>query len=217
MESQQAYNNYISNILNTRGRFNCVGYKERHHITPKCLGGDNTVDNLIDLYAEEHYIAHKLLALEQPDNKSLLSAWLMMAYPKSSTQQRNYEISPEDYAYLRKQWAYHMSVANPGLDENGHPWNYGVPMSEEQKIKVSKSKTGVLLGPNSEETKLKKSLAARKRYREHPETFGASVRNKKCITNRKIENKSYGSTTIKRFKYVIDNLVWGYKDENKIY
>ena len=52
------YKDYISNILNTRGRFNCDGYKERHHIVPRCMGGTNDNDNLIDLYAEEHYIAH---------------------------------------------------------------------------------------------------------------------------------------------------------------
>ena len=37
-------------------------YKEAHHIVPKCLGGSNEHDNLVDLTAREHYIAHILLA-----------------------------------------------------------------------------------------------------------------------------------------------------------
>lgn len=38
------------------------GYSETHHIVPKCLGGTNDKENLVDLYPEEHYIAHLLLA-----------------------------------------------------------------------------------------------------------------------------------------------------------
>ena len=46
------YKEFIEDILNNRGRFNIPNgeYKERHHIIPKCLGGNNTKDNLIDLY-----------------------------------------------------------------------------------------------------------------------------------------------------------------------
>ena len=57
------YQEFIQNILNTRGRFNCGDeYHERHHIIPRCLGGGNEEENLIDLFAKEHFIAHKLLA-----------------------------------------------------------------------------------------------------------------------------------------------------------
>ncbi len=38
------------------------GYKERHHIVPKSLGGSNDSSNLVDLTAREHFIAHFLLA-----------------------------------------------------------------------------------------------------------------------------------------------------------
>lgn len=63
------YKTFIENILNTRGRFACgEEYHECHHIIPKSCGGTNDKDNLIDLFAKEHFIAHKLLALENPDN-----------------------------------------------------------------------------------------------------------------------------------------------------
>lgn len=37
------------------------GFTESHHIIPKALGGDNSVDNLVDLSAKEHWRVHKLL------------------------------------------------------------------------------------------------------------------------------------------------------------
>ena len=48
---RQKHKEFIEDILNNRGRFNIPNgeYKERHHIIPKCLGGNNTKDNLIDL------------------------------------------------------------------------------------------------------------------------------------------------------------------------
>lgn len=93
----ETYNEFIQNILDTRGRFNCGNeYHERHHITPKCMGGKNEEENLIDLYAREHFIAHKLLADENPDNAHLSYAYGCMAWVKKDGQKR-YELTPEEY------------------------------------------------------------------------------------------------------------------------
>lgn len=53
-------------------------YVERHHILPKCLGGDNTNTNLVSLTGREHYIAHLLLWKMYPLNKKILFAFKMM-------------------------------------------------------------------------------------------------------------------------------------------
>jgi hypothetical protein len=37
-------------------------YYERHHIVPRCMGGGDEEENLIYLTAEDHYMAHMLLA-----------------------------------------------------------------------------------------------------------------------------------------------------------
>ena len=37
------------------------GYKEIHHIIPRCVGGNNSKDNLVSLTAKEHFIIHMLL------------------------------------------------------------------------------------------------------------------------------------------------------------
>ena len=94
------YKEYINSILKTRGRHNCEGYKETHHIVPRCLGGNNQKHNLIDLYPEEHYIAHKLLYLEHPDNEGLLNAWWYISHTKKGIQRF---ISAEDYGIMKRE------------------------------------------------------------------------------------------------------------------
>ena len=96
------YHDFIENILSTRGRNGCGDeYHEEHHIVPKCMGGANDKDNLIDLFADEHFIAHKLLAFENPDNDSLQRAFGTMAHVRRDG--RKYNVSEEDYAYIRLQ------------------------------------------------------------------------------------------------------------------
>lgn len=96
------YHEFIENILSTRGRNGCgEEYHEEHHILPKCMGGSNDKDNLIDLFAEEHFIAHKLLALENPDNEPLQRAFGTMAHVRRHG--RKYDVSEDDYAYIRLQ------------------------------------------------------------------------------------------------------------------
>lgn len=93
----QNYEEFINNILETRGRFACgEEYHERHHIAPKCMGGTNDEENLIDLYAREHFEAHRLLALENPENDSIVFAWTCMAFAKNGFQER-YELTSEEY------------------------------------------------------------------------------------------------------------------------
>lgn len=51
---------YFSIIRHAQKR-NLDGYKERHHIIPRSLGGNDSSENLVDLTAREHFICHKLL------------------------------------------------------------------------------------------------------------------------------------------------------------
>jgi predicted RNA-binding Zn-ribbon protein involved in translation (DUF1610 family) len=70
----------IYNELISKGKNRILeGYHEIHHIIPRCMGGDNSSDNLVNLTPEEHYIAHLLLVKMYPDNKSLVYAANMMA------------------------------------------------------------------------------------------------------------------------------------------
>ncbi len=96
------YQEFIDDILLSRGRNGCGDeYHEEHHIVPRCIGGTNDKDNLIDLFADEHFMAHKLLAFENPDNESLQRAFGTMAHVRRFG--RRYRVSEEDYAYIRLQ------------------------------------------------------------------------------------------------------------------
>ena len=53
-------------------------YKERHHIIPRCLGGTDEPENLVDLTPEEHYVAHQLLIKIYNGNYALVKAAAMM-------------------------------------------------------------------------------------------------------------------------------------------
>ena len=63
-------------------------YTEKHHIIPKCMGGNNKKENIVSLTPEEHYVAHQLLIKIYPENHSLKKAALMMCV-KSGNQKRN--------------------------------------------------------------------------------------------------------------------------------
>ena len=51
---------YYAIVANARCRI-VNGYTENHHIFPKSIGGDNSMDNLVLLTAREHFICHWLL------------------------------------------------------------------------------------------------------------------------------------------------------------
>ena len=52
---------------------------EDHHIIPVCIGGCDNQSNLVPLTTEEHIVAHQLLAEENLDNRSLVTAAVLMA------------------------------------------------------------------------------------------------------------------------------------------
>lgn len=188
-----SYSEFIQNILDTRGRFACGDeYHERHHIKPKCMGGTNDEKNLIDLFAREHFEAHRLLALENPDNNGLIYAWWMMSHVKDKTQDR-YQVTAEEYEESRIKFGKFMNGENnpmygvhrfgednPMYGKRGenNP-NYGSHRTEEQKKKMSKSMKGKNAGENNpwygkhlpEELRHKISEKAKERYkdkRNHP-------------------------------------------------
>ena len=92
------YDKFIQDILDTRGRFGILSgeYKERHHIIPKCMGGSNDDSNLIDLYAREHFEAHRLLAIENKDKHELTYAYHLMTTVANKYENR-YVATPEEY------------------------------------------------------------------------------------------------------------------------
>ena len=149
------YNEFIQNILDIRGRFNCGDeYHERHHIIPKCIGGDNKEENLIDLFAKEHFEVHRLLALENPENEGLVYAWWMMSHNTNNNTQDRYELTPEEYEEAKKAFSkvsserakQYVGDKNPNygnhkLAGENAPW-YGKHLPKEVRVKISEKAKG---------------------------------------------------------------------------
>ena len=73
--------NYIRHydILVTRAKNRILEtHTETHHIIPKCLGGTDNKDNLVELTPEEHFVAHQLLVKIYPNTTGLAFACLKM-------------------------------------------------------------------------------------------------------------------------------------------
>jgi len=194
------YNEFIQNIINTRGQWNIDKntYFEKHHIVPLCLGGKGDKangtfnrysknQNCIWLYPDEHFIAHKLLALENPTNSKLVLAWSMMAFPKGKTK-RNYIITADDYKKIRTMQANVMRI-NSEINKKP-PWNKGLTKETNEKLmeisKKFKGKNTWVKGiKRTEIQKQHYSEAAKKRSLEKPETFICGTKGKVAITNGK--------------------------------
>lgn len=65
------------------------GYTEKHHILPRCLNGDDSNDNLIEMPVRYHIMAHILLYTAYPDNFKLAKAVQMMTSGLEPTQNSN--------------------------------------------------------------------------------------------------------------------------------
>lgn len=150
------YKEFIDNILRTRGRFNCESeYHERHHITPKCIGGTDDEENLIDLFAREHFVARKLLALENPSNQGLQYAWWMMSHGVVNKDQDRYICTELEYEEARK------NICEKCSGKNAY-W-YGKTMSLATRKKMSIARQKVIF---SEETR--KKISESKQGEKHP-------------------------------------------------
>jgi len=98
------------------------GYVEKHHIVPRCLGGTDANENIVNLYPEEHYLAHQLLVKIHPTHYGVLSAAMLMTKHSKTNKRMNNKL----FGWLRKR----ASLLTKG-----------VPKSEETKTKMRKPKS----------------------------------------------------------------------------
>jgi len=157
----------IYNSLIVRGKNRVLeGYKERHHIVPRCLGGNDDPSNLVDLTPEEHFVAHQLLVKLYPTNPKLIFAVRML-----TGSSRNMKRNNQMYGWLKRKFSentsgdnhclrkntearkknqrYMRSDKNPGKNQpkGKEHWKFGVPFdtscfTEEGLRSLSESKLG---------------------------------------------------------------------------
>ena len=116
MNYQKIYNSIVN-----RGKGRILeGYKEKHHIIPRCIGGTNEDANLVLLTPEEHYLCHLLLVKIYPNNMRLVKAAMFMV-SSNDTQHRNNKL----YGWLKRQYSEYMKGPNNPSKLNG-TWNRGI-------------------------------------------------------------------------------------------
>lgn len=92
---------YFSIIKNAKTRA-LIGYRERHHILPKSLGGTNDSSNIVELSAKEHFICHLLLirmTTGVEKRKMVYAAWQQ----SRSAKYKGVRITSRVYDKLRNQ------------------------------------------------------------------------------------------------------------------
>ena len=94
MDYAKHYENLVSRAI---GR-TLVGYSERHHILPKCMGGGEEGSNLVSLTPREHFVAHQLLLKMYPNVRGLAYAAMLMS-GKS-----DYSKGSRRYGWLRERY-----------------------------------------------------------------------------------------------------------------
>ena len=161
------YLEFINHIINSRGQWSEeVRYSDRgcekHHIIPKCLGGLPKYptwkkhSNIIWLYPQEHFIAHKLLAEENPNNIKLLRSFILM----TAGRQNKINLTAEDYEKLKRAANYIAKTDNPAKKAEVRAKislaAKNRKLSTEAKLKISKAQKGKI---TPQEVKEKISIA----------------------------------------------------------
>ena len=151
MDYQKIYNSIVSNPKTT-------GYTERHHIVPRCLGGDNHKPNLVSLSYREHFLCHWLLCKIYPNNPKLKAAFAKML---ETTKHKTRIISSKHFEAVKRNLK---DMRYPWLEQHMKkygPWNKGKRGLQEAWNK------GLSVGPNSKESNEKRSQTLKNRYASH--------------------------------------------------
>lgn len=115
-------------------------YTERHHIVPKCMGGENNDENLVKMPVRYHIMAHIILVEVYPDIPGLRYAIIRFLNGEHGHVQSNRKMTIEKHfstrliAKLREDSLKNISGEN-------HP-SYGKPRTEEFKRLMSHKFSG---------------------------------------------------------------------------
>lgn len=139
------YNKIYNQIVERAKKRKIKGYTEKHHIIPRCMGGDNNIKNLVNLTAREHFLCHMLLCEIYPKNYKLKHALFLMAIGKQKVKEKNYVIGARVYERLREEYSQMLlggkqskeTKEKKSIAMKGHPM-----FTPEWKNKISKANQG---------------------------------------------------------------------------
>lgn len=97
------YTVWYYHIINQRRYLTPAGYVERHHVSPKSVGGTNDAHNIVKLTAREHFVCHwlltKMFTQGSRERQKMSLALHRMAYGMNASK---YRINARTYESIRK-------------------------------------------------------------------------------------------------------------------
>jgi 5-methylcytosine-specific restriction endonuclease McrA len=164
---------YFAIIKNAQVR-TITGYVEKHHIIPKSLGGNNSLENLVVLTAREHFVCHWLLTKMVENTKHRYQMWnafSCMLYRERPGQQR-YKVNGKTFENIKKEGAKIKSIKFSG---SGNPMYgkrselnplFGIKKSPEHIEKIRQGNLGTIRSLESRDKQSKK-MRGRTQLPEH--------------------------------------------------
>jgi hypothetical protein len=158
MNYQKIYDQIIERALFENRIKNSSVYYEKHHILPRCLGGNNEIQNLVLLTAREHFLCHWLLCEIYPNNGKLAIAFFRMC--NSKKHKNRYTPSSRVYAYSRFLFSESIKGDNniakrPEVRKKHSENQKGKKFTDEHKQKLALSKIGKKRPDVTESNKLR--------------------------------------------------------------
>ena len=155
MDYQRIYDQIIDRAKKENRLYGKGIYYERHHIIPKCMGGEGRVEqwkthsNIVMLTAREHFICHRLLCEIYPENTKLWYAlWLMVIGKNRKNSLNPYILSSRTYESLKLEFVKRITgISKPSNKGRIITWGdkiskslKGKPKPEGFSEKISKPK-----------------------------------------------------------------------------
>ena len=237
MNYKKIYDQLINKRKNIEILHKSKVYCEKHHIIPKSLGGNDDKNNLVNLTAREHYIAHKLLQFYYKNKFGKYSheyiAMHHALWQMSHLKKYNKYISSREYDKRKIENAQFMSIRMSG--ENNP--RYNKPVSQHTRQLISIANTGRIpwmkgKKHSTKSRKLMKEHAYDRRgdknpmYGKHHDKSSISLMKEHAYDRRGDKNPMYGTNPqnfmsneeIIKWKKNISisqsNRIWIHKNEN---
>lgn len=134
---------YDALVMRALTRTSLEGYKERHHVLPKALGGSNKKSNIVLLTAREHYVAHLCLVRCTIGDARFKMICAAKQIAKCS---KGLHVNSRIYESLRKEHAKEMSLRRTGMK-----------FSDQHRANLSQSHMGYVM-PAAQRAKISQSL-----------------------------------------------------------
>lgn len=189
MNYQRIYDNLVFKGKNRT----LTGYKEKHHIIPRCMGGSDDIENLVNLTPEEHFLAHQLLIKIYPDVPGLAYAILIM----SKSSQYNGRVNNKMFGWLRRKVADANSKRFKGKTRP--------PRSKEWCDKISASRIGVSTITEQGRERLRQIHIGKKKSVEACEKYSNYAKNRSKEHQHKLNESNRGKPKSNETKEKIKN------------